>query len=81
MQDITTVLGQVHGGRGLGYATGYVAGQLVTRAIAPFNQETAFTQVGGPFLRRHGFPNAADGAEAAVRDVAAEYGHPVIERR
>lgn len=61
----------------VGYAAGYGAGFVVTHAIAPFNRDLAFTQVGGPALRRWGFPNAANGAEQAVRDVAASYGETI----
>jgi hypothetical protein len=76
--DLET-LQAVTGGAGLGYDIGYGAGYAVTSAIAPFNQKLAFTQVGGPWLRSIGFPNAANGAEQGVRDVAAKYGATVRE--
>jgi hypothetical protein len=52
----------------------------VTTALAPFKPDVAFTQVGGPWLRSKGFPNAADGAEQGVRDIAKLWNHPVKER-
>ena len=67
------------GGARLGYDVGYGAGYVVTSAIAPFNPRVAFTQVGGPLLRKWGFPNAANGAEQSVRDVAKQYGATVKE--
>lgn len=75
---ITISLDDVHGGGArLAYDTGRVAGRVVTAVIAPFNPDLAFTQTGGPWLRRQGFPNAAAGAEQGVRDIAAQYNHPV----
>jgi len=74
-----TALADVQGGSlaQIGYGAGYGAGFVVTHALAPFNRDLAFSQVGGPLLRRWGFPNAAAGAEHAVRDVAASYGETV----
>lgn len=73
-------LATVNGGGALaqlGYGAGYGAGFVVTHAIAPFDRDIAFSQVGGPLLRRWGMPNAAAGAEQAVRDVASSYGETV----
>jgi len=83
--DFTTIaLDDVYGGAGFGanvaYGAGRVAGWTVTAALAPFKPETAFTQVGGPWLRSKGFPNAAAGAEQGVRDIAKIWGHPVKEQ-
>ena len=79
----SAVLDTVGGGSlaRLGYATGYAAGWGVTEALASFKPDLAFTQVGGPLLRKWGFPNAANGAEQSVRDVAAQYGATVKENR
>lgn len=80
----TIPLDDVHGGGALaklGHGAGYGAGFVVTHALAPFKPDVAFTQVGGPALRRWGFPNAAAGAEQSVRDVAASYGATVRESR
>ena len=77
--DVIT-LSTVAGGGALakvGYGAGYGAGFLVTHAIAPFDRDLAFSQVGGPALRRWGFPNAAAGAEQSVHDVAKSYGEPI----
>jgi hypothetical protein len=80
-----TVLETVGGGTGalarLGYGAGYAAGYGVTSVLAPIKPDLAFTQVGGPLLRKWGFPNAANGAEQSVRDVAAQYGATVKENR
>jgi hypothetical protein len=79
------VLETVGGGNGalarLGYGAGYAAGYGVTSVLAPIKPDLAFTQVGGPLLRKWGFPNAANGAEQSVRDVAAQYGATVKENR
>jgi hypothetical protein len=85
MNDFLTIaLDDVYGGAGLGadlaYGAGRVAGWGVTAALAPFKPDVAFTQVGGPWLRSKGFPNAAAGAEQGVRDIAALWHHPVTER-
>jgi hypothetical protein len=81
---ITVALDDVYGGADLGaqvaYGAGRVAGWGVTAALAPFKPDTAFTQVGGPWLRSKGFPNAGAGAEQGVRDIAALYGATVKER-
>jgi hypothetical protein len=71
-------LGKVQGGDG--YAAGYAAGHLVTKGLIGSMPQTACTQVGGPLLRSWGFPNAANGAEAAVRDVCSAAGQPVREK-
>ena len=77
-------LDHVYGGAGLGadiaYGAGRVAGWTVTTALAPFKPDVAFTQVGGPWLRSKGYPNAAAGAEQGVRDIGKLWGHPVQER-
>jgi hypothetical protein len=73
-----SVLASVHGGDG--YSTGYTAGKLVTQGLIGTMPKTACTQVGGPLLRNLGFPNAANGAEAAVRDVCSAAGQPVTEK-
>src|SRR5450631_2786275 len=70
-----TKLDDVHGGDG--YSAGYAAGNLVTKSLIGSMPDTACKQVGGPLLRAAGFPNAANGAEAAVRDVCAQAGRPV----
>jgi len=72
-------LDNVHGGDG--YSTGYAAGKLVTKGLIGSMPDTACKQVGGPLLRSWGFPNAANGAEAAVRDVCTAAGHPVQESK
>jgi hypothetical protein len=68
----------VHGGNG--YNFGYGAGKAVTQGLIGIAPKTACTQVGGPLLRNLGFPNAANGAEAAVRDVCGAAGQPVTEK-
>jgi hypothetical protein len=77
-------LDDVYGGAGFGadlaYGAGRAAGWTVTTALAPFKPEVAFTQVGGPWLRSKGYPNAAAGAEQGVRDIAKIWGHPVKEQ-
>jgi hypothetical protein len=70
-------LDRVTGGNG--YNFGYAAGKVVTKGLIGSMPTTACTQVGGPLLRSAGFPNAANGAEAAVRDVCAQAGQPVKE--
>jgi hypothetical protein len=79
----TIALDDVRGGFGtadVAYGAGRFAGWTVTAALAPFKPETAFTQVGGPWLRSKGFPNAGAGAEQGVRDIAKIWGHPVKEQ-
>jgi len=66
---------------GDGFSNGYAAGKFVTKGLIGSMPDTACTQVGGPLLRSLGFPNAANGAEAAVRDVCAQAGHPVQESK
>ena len=72
-------LAGVHGGNG--YSFGYAAGKLVTKGLIGSMPDTACKQVGGPLLRSAGFPNAANGAEAAVRDVCTQAGYPVQEAK
>ena len=66
---------------GDGFSGGYAAGKFVTEKLIGSMPDTACKQVGGPLLRSLGFPNAANGAEAAVRDVCAQAGHPVQESK
>lgn len=72
-------LARVTGGMEDTFEAGYAAGKAVTEGLLGLGmKKTACQQVGGPFLRRHGMPNAANGAEQSVRDLCGAAGIPVV---
>jgi hypothetical protein len=73
-------LASVTGGHEDTYQFGYDAGKAVTEGLLALGMnKTACHQTGGPWLREHGMPNAANGAEQSVRDLCGAAGIPVTQ--